>query len=128
MITSRNAQAFQLDDLQVEEVRPGFTRTGVRSDDALTTVNWFDPDYRSAGQHDHPFDQLSYVLTGAMRFYVGEEIIEVTAPAVVHIPANLPHGAEPLGDEKVLNIDVFAPVREDYLYLCADQEDFDDER
>lgn len=126
MNTSRQAQAFQLDELQFEEVRPGFTRAGVRSDESVTTVNWFDPDYRSAGQHDHPFDQLSYVLTGAMRFYVGEDIIEVTAPAAVHIPANLPHGAEPLGTERVLNIDVFAPAREDYLYLCTHQEGFDD--
>lgn len=119
--SSTGARAFQLDELVREHVRDGFSRTGIRSDDALTTINWFEPGYTSVGQHSHPFDQLSYVLTGSMRFFVGDDIIDVVAPAVVHIPGNVPHGAEPLGDEKVLNIDVYAPVREDYLPLCEHQ-------
>lgn len=115
------ARAFQLDELEREHVRAGFSRTGIRSDDALTTINWFEPGYTSVGQHSHPFDQLSYVLSGAMRFFVGDEIIDVVAPGVVHIPGDVPHGAEPIGDERVLNIDVYAPVREDYLPLCEHQ-------
>lgn len=121
MSGSSGARAFKLDELDLEEVRPGFSRTGIRSDDALTTINWFEPGYTSIGQHSHPFDQLSYVLSGAMRFFVGDEIIDLTAPSVLHIPGGVPHGAEPLGDERVLNIDVYAPVREDYLPLCEHQ-------
>jgi mannose-6-phosphate isomerase-like protein (cupin superfamily) len=115
------AKVFHLDSLEMQEVRPGFSRTGIRSDGAVTTVNWFEPGYKTVGPHSHPFDQLSYVLAGAMRFYVGEEVFDLTAPAVLHIPGGVPHCAEPLGEEKALNIDVFAPLREDYLGLCEHQ-------
>jgi len=37
------------------------------------------------------------------------------------------HYAEPIGDEPALNLDVFAPIRDDYLHLVEYQEsDFDD--
>lgn len=119
--TRFGAKVFHLDDLEMQEVRPGFSRTGIRSDGAVTTVNWFEPGYKTVGPHSHSFDQLSYVLAGAMRFYVGDEVFDLTAPAVLHIPGGVPHCAEPLGEEKALNIDVFAPLREDYLGLCEHQ-------
>ncbi|MDF3843520.1 MULTISPECIES: cupin domain-containing protein [Pseudomonas] len=115
------ARVFRLDQLPLTEVRPGFARTGLRSDGAVTTVNWFEPGYRSIGPHAHPFDQLSYVLCGAMRFWVGDEVFDVQAPSVLYIPGGVPHCAEPLGDERALNVDVFAPLREDYLPLCEHQ-------
>lgn len=115
------ARVFRLDQLPLTEVRPGFARTGLRSDGAVTTVNWFEPGYRSIGPHAHPFDQLSYVLCGAMRFWVGDEVFDVQAPSVLYIPGGVPHCAEPLGDKRALNVDVFAPLREDYLPLCEHQ-------
>lgn len=114
-------QAWQLDEMALTSVRPGFARTGLRSDGAVTTVNWFEPGYKTAGPHSHPFDQLSYVLAGAMRFYVGSDTFDLVAPAVLHIPAGLPHCAEPLGTARALNVDVFAPLRQDYLPLCDHQ-------
>lgn len=116
------ARAYRLDEMPLTEVRPGFSRTGLRSDGAVTTVNWFEPGYRTAGQHSHPFDQLSYVLAGAMRFRVGNEDFDLVSPSVLHIPAGVPHCAEPIGNERALNVDVFAPLREDYLPLCAHQQ------
>lgn len=115
------AKAYNLNELDMQQVRPGFSRTGIRSDEAVTTVNWFEPGYKTAGPHSHPFDQLSYVLTGSMRFYVDDEVFDLIAPAVLHIPGGAPHCAEPLGDERVLNLDIFAPLREDYLALCEHQ-------
>jgi mannose-6-phosphate isomerase-like protein (cupin superfamily) len=120
--TARRATLHRFDTMPVEFLRPGFSRTAVRGDDSLVTINWFEPGYRSKGPHEHPFDQLSFVLTGRMRFVVGEETVDVDAPAVLHIPADLPHGAEPLGDERVLNVDVYAPIREDYRYLTRHQD------
>ncbi|RDD69854.1 cupin domain-containing protein [Paracoccus versutus] len=126
MSTQAQARIFPFDQMPLEEVRQGFARTALRSSDTLTTVNWFDPGYRSSGQHEHPFDQVSLVLTGRLRFFLGDEVREVAAPAAVYIPGGLPHGAEPVGEERVLNIDIFGPPREDYLYLCANRNDFDD--
>lgn len=118
-------QRFSLDTMDVQTLRPGFSRTGIRTDDAVTTVNWFEPGYTTVGPHSHPFDQLSYVLSGAMRFYIDGEPYDVVAPGAIYIPADLPHCAEPLGTERVLNLDVFSPARHDYLALCEHQGDWD---
>lgn len=117
-------QVFDINALETETVRDGFSRTGLRTDAALTTVNWLEVGFRSSGQHSHPFDQLSYVLSGTMRFFVDDDVVDVVAPGAVYIPANVPHGGEPVGTERVLNIDVFAPPREDYLRLCTHQPAF----
>jgi quercetin dioxygenase-like cupin family protein len=116
------AAVYKLDEMDLQEVRPGFSRIGLRAQHCITTVNWFDPGYKSTGRHSHPFDQLSYVLTGVLRFWVDDEVFDIEAPSMLYIPADALHGAEPLGHERVLNVDVFAPVREDYLPLCAHQE------
>ena len=34
---------------------------------------------------------------------------------VVLIPPNMEHGLRPVGDTPILNLDVFSPIREDYL-------------
>lgn len=120
------ARVFELDSMAVEEVRKGFTRTAVRAAGTLTTMNWFEPGYRTAGQHSHAFDQVSLVLTGTLRFFLGDETRDIAAPAAVYIPGDLPHAAEPVGEERVLNIDVFGPPRPDYLHLCANRDDFDE--
>ncbi len=49
-----------------------------------------------------------------MRFWVGEEVFDLVAPSVQYIPSGVPHGAEPLGDDRALNMDVFVPARLDY--------------
>lgn len=115
------AQSWRLDHMPLVEVRPGFARTAVRSDASVNTVSWFEPGFKTRGPHSHPFDQLSYVLAGSMRFWVDGEAFDLVAPAVLYIPGGAQHCAEPLGEERALNVDVFAPVREDYLPLCAHQ-------
>jgi quercetin dioxygenase-like cupin family protein len=45
----------------------------------------------------------------------------VRAGEFLYIPAGTPHTGRVAGDEAVLNIDVFAPVRGDYLYLAEHQ-------
>ena len=114
-------KAYRLDEMPLSPVRPGFSRTGIRSEQSVHTINWFEPGYKSIGRHSHPFDQVSYVMAGRLRFFVGDEAFELIAPSVLYVPANVPHGAEPIGDERVLNIDVFSPAREDYLPLCEYQ-------
>jgi quercetin dioxygenase-like cupin family protein len=75
-------------------------------------------------RHSHHNEQVSYILEGALRFWLGEEPGEervVRAGEVLVIPSNLPHKAEALED--TLDLDVFTPPRQDWLdgtddYLC----------
>jgi quercetin dioxygenase-like cupin family protein len=65
--------------------------------------------------HSHESEQMTYVLQGAIRFLVdGEEVI-VREGEVLHIPARAPHQAEALED--TFELDVFSPVRRDWLDL-----------
>jgi quercetin dioxygenase-like cupin family protein len=66
--------------------------------------------------HAHENEQITYILQGALRFWFGAEgetQMVVRAGEVVHIPSNLPHRAEALED--TLDVDIFAPPRQDWL-------------
>ena len=67
-------------------------------------------------KHSHENEQFTYILEGALRFWIGEEQKEevvVRAGEVLHIPSNVPHKAEALED--TLDVDVFSPPRQDWL-------------
>src|SRR6266851_10085020 len=67
-------------------------------------------------KHSHENEQITYILTGVLRFWLGEdgsEVVDVRAGEVLHIPSNLPHKAEAL--EETLDVDVFSPPRQDWL-------------
>ena len=61
-------------------------------------------------KHSHENEQLTYILEGTLRFWIGEdqkEEVIVRAGEVLHIPSNVPHKAEAL--EETLDVDVFSP-------------------
>jgi quercetin dioxygenase-like cupin family protein len=67
-------------------------------------------------RHQHENEQLTYILEGGLRFWIGEdekEQIDVRAGEVLHIPSNVWHKAEALED--TLDVDVFCPPRQDWL-------------
>ena len=67
-------------------------------------------------RHSHDNEQITYILEGALRFWIGEDegqTLVIKAGEVLHIPSNLPHKAEALED--TLDVDVFSPPRADWL-------------
>ncbi len=66
-------------------------------------------------QHSHENEQLTYILDGALKFWIGEEMREqiVRAGEVLVIPGNVLHKAEALED--TLDVDIFSPPRQDWL-------------
>ena len=67
-------------------------------------------------RHAHENEQLTYVLDGALKFWIGEDGKQelVVGPGeVLHIPSDVPHKAEALED--TLDVDVFSPPRSDWL-------------
>ena len=68
-------------------------------------------------RHAHPNEQIVFILSGALRFSVGEEgsaqDYVVRGGEVLVIPGNVPHLAEALEDTD--NLDIFAPPRQDWI-------------
>ena len=64
-------------------------------------------------QHAHENEQVSYIISGALKFiFEGRDII-ARGGEVLQIPPNVPHAAEAIED--TLAIDVFSPVRQDWI-------------
>jgi quercetin dioxygenase-like cupin family protein len=123
---AEKARLYTWDELPKEVVRKGVERCGFRGDDVLMVMNWLTPGME-VNPHSHPFEQIAYIVQGRMKFVVGDDVFEVGPGSVIRIPPNVMHCGEPIGDETVLNLDVFSPIREDYRHLVEYQQaDFDD--
>jgi quercetin dioxygenase-like cupin family protein len=75
-------------------------------------------------EHSHHNEQLTYVLEGALKFWIDGREIVVHAGETLSIPSNMPHKAEALED--TVDLDVFAPPRADWIsktdqYLRGDK-------
>lgn len=62
--------------------------------------------------HDHPHEQVTYLLEGQMHFVVGEETLTMKPGDIATIPGGIPHGGRTVSPCRV--IDVFVPARDDY--------------
>ncbi len=64
-------------------------------------------------EHGHPYEQTGYLISGKIRLYIGNESKELVPGDSWNIAANVLHKADIL--EEAVAIEVFSPVREDYL-------------
>jgi quercetin dioxygenase-like cupin family protein len=69
--------------------------------------------------HAHDSEQMTYVLQGALKFVVGGEEITVREGEVLHIPSGTEHQSEALED--TFELDVFSPIRRDWLSAADDE-------
>jgi Uncharacterized conserved protein, contains double-stranded beta-helix domain len=68
--------------------------------------------------HSHYNEQLTYIVEGALKFYIDGKEIVVHAGEVLCIPSNMPHKAEAMED--TVDLDVFAPPRADWINKTDD--------
>jgi quercetin dioxygenase-like cupin family protein len=64
-------------------------------------------------EHSHHNEQLTYILEGALKFWIDGKEIVVNAGEVLTIPPHMPHKAEALED--TIDLDVFNPPRADWI-------------
>jgi len=64
-------------------------------------------------EHSHHNEQITYILDGALKFWIDGKEIVVNAGEVLTIPPNMPHKAEALVD--TIDLDVFNPPRADWI-------------
>ena len=112
-----------------------FAETAVLMDHAMIKFAWAkaqsgDMTGREApmGEPDvHPWDQSIIMIRGWVEVTLGENGCEGThklGPGyMVYIPANMPHIGRAIGYEDTFGVDIFAPVREDYMDMVQHQLD-----
>jgi quercetin dioxygenase-like cupin family protein len=64
-------------------------------------------------EHSHHNEQLTYILEGALKFWIDGREIVVHAGETLCIPSHMPHKAEAMED--TVDLDVFAPPRADWI-------------
>ena len=88
--------------------------TGLHGEQMMMVLNATLPGH-TVPTHSHPHEQIGMVHSGRAILRIGDEEREV-GPGDFHcIPANVPHSDTTLGDEPFVMLDIFYPVREDFL-------------
>ena len=98
-------------DLQVDRPMPLLERRRVHGERMTVARILLRKGFR-IDPHAHDEEQIAVVLSGKIRFLVGEigsqkEVI-VGADQLLHLPSNVPHGAEAL--EETIVLDLFSPA------------------
>jgi len=107
-------------ELAREQVREGVERCGFQGDGAICVWNWVSPG-NEVRPHKHEFEQIVMILQGTANYHVGDKVYACKPGSVLRVPPETLHYIEVTGDEVVLNLDVFAPVRSDYVHLTEYQ-------
>jgi quercetin dioxygenase-like cupin family protein len=64
-------------------------------------------------EHSHHNEQITYILEGALKFWIDGKELVVNAGEVLTIPPHMPHKAEAMED--TVDLDVFNPPRSDWM-------------
>lgn len=115
-----------LEDLPKEwKFNDTYKRVGVVSDHALVSFIWVDGDFEEpegARGHSHVHDQINYVISGRMKMILnGTDEYVLETGDVLYIPSNVPHLPRIFEGESCFTLEVFAPIRTDYLHLVEHQ-------
>jgi quercetin dioxygenase-like cupin family protein len=113
--TGELVRRYRWDDMPAEQLKKGLSRKLITGERMMIAHVYFKSG-EEVPRHSHDNEQLTYILSGALRFWFGaddEQEVTVRAGEVVVIPSNVPHRAVALED--TLDVDVFAPPRQDWL-------------
>jgi len=114
-MTEPQAHFYRWRDLESDQLSPTVARRMIMAD-RVTLAQFRLEAGALVATHAHEHEQLTYIEEGLLRFWLGaneDQVHEVGAGEVMHIPSNLPHRAEAI--ETTRATDVFCPRREDWL-------------
>jgi quercetin dioxygenase-like cupin family protein len=100
-------------DVPAQRIAEGIDRQMIVGDKLMMCRLTFQP-HVVTPVHSHPHEQMTIVERGHARFTIGDQSRVANAGDVLHFPPNVEHGATML-DEEVVLIDIFTPIREEFL-------------
>ena len=103
-------------DITKEEIAPGRTRYLAHTQKLMMVVIDFDdgPTDQPDPPHSHPHEQVSYVVSGEVLFFLDGEPTHLVPGDIFTVPPDVPHSVQLLS-EHVRLVDTFHPLREDFL-------------
>lgn len=116
MSTPESVVDFQHRDwstIPVERIAEGIERQMIWGERLMVCRLRIQPNVVTA-VHSHAHEQITLVERGRVQFTIDGQSRTAAAGDVLHFPSHLRHGATML-DEEVVLIDIFTPVREDFL-------------
>src|SRR5436189_1545840 len=114
-MAERNVTHYRWNDMPKEDVSDSLGRRLITGDRMMLAHVYLEKGC-IVPRHSHENEQITYILEGALHFWIGEngeEEVVVRAGEVLVIPSNVPHKAEALED--TLDVDIFSPPRQDWL-------------
>ena len=115
MTSKSTVRRFTWDEMPKEKVTDAIDRRLITGERMMLAHVYLEKD-AVVPMHEHENEQLTYILDGSLRFWIGSEDaepIDLISGQVLTIPSNVPHKAQALAD--TLDVDVFSPPRQDWL-------------
>lgn len=99
-----------------ESIGEGRTRYLAHTDQLMMAVIDFNDGPTDAPDppHSHPHEQVSYVATGEIFFFLGNEETRLGPGDIFTVPPNVPHSVRLL-TQHVRLVDTFHPIRDEFL-------------
>lgn len=100
-------------ETKLEDLGGGVTRRILAHNGRMMAVEVNFHEGAVGAMHNHPHEQLTYVLSGEFEFTIGDETRRVTAGDTLYKEPHIMHGCVCIKAGTLL--DTFTPMREDFL-------------
>jgi quercetin dioxygenase-like cupin family protein len=88
--------------------------TGLHGEKMMMVLNATLPN-NTVPMHSHKHEQLGMVYSGEAKLCIGNEERVVKKGDFYYIPSNTPHSDTCIGDKPFVMLDIFYPIRKDFL-------------
>ena len=102
-----------VDQLRAKRVREGVSRRVFTGDGATLAWTTLEPGH-APRPHSHEHEQIVYIVSGRVRFTVGDDVAELGPGDVLLVPSGVEHFAETIGSEPCVDLSIFTPRRDEY--------------
>ncbi|MDB1125948.1 cupin domain-containing protein [Vibrio algarum] len=100
-------------EIPLEDLGEGVSRKILAYSESIMTVEVYFENGAIGAMHNHPHEQITYVLSGEFEFTIGEETKIVSAGDTLYKEPNVMHGCRCLKAGVLL--DNFTPMRKDFV-------------
>ena len=100
--------------MEWKKIRDGVYQKAFTGKGATLALHKLEPQHEPR-PHKHPNEQIVYIMEGEVDFHVGDGVHRLGAGGLLVVPPNVMHHAVVVGDQDVLNLDVFTPMRPEFV-------------